>query len=156
MKTHGLKGEVTLNMSHDAPEIIVKSVLVLEQKTGLVPYFVENIAVNGARVFIKLEDVNTIGQSALLKGCSVFIEKSKRPKLKRGEFYDDELVGFEVWDKTYGHLDQVVQIINQGLNRLLEVGKKSILIPVNSPFIKAISKSKKKIDVELPEGFIDI
>jgi len=30
------------------------------------------------------------------------------------------------------------------------------MIPVNGPFIKSISKAKKKIQVELPEGFLEI
>jgi 16S rRNA processing protein RimM len=33
---------------------------------------------------------------------------------------------------------------------------KEVLIPVNSPFITSINKSKKKISVNLPEGFLDI
>lgn len=156
MKTHGLKGEVTLNLSPDSPEIAVKNVLIVEQKSGLVPYFVENISINGNKVFIKFEGVNTIELAEQIKGCSVFIEKSKRSKLKRGEFYDDELTGFEVWDKSNGNLGQVVQILNQGLSKLLEVGEKGILIPVNGPFIKSISKTKKRIEVELPDGFLEI
>jgi 16S rRNA processing protein RimM len=30
------------------------------------------------------------------------------------------------------------------------------MIPVNSPFIKRVNKSKKVITVSLPEGFLDI
>ena len=156
MKTHGLKGEVTLNLSPDAPELTVKDVLMVEQMGGHVPFFVQQISINGNKVFLKLEDVNTFEQASQLKGCSVFIEKSKRPKLKRGEFYDDELDGFEVVDKTHGNLGHVSQIISQGLSRLLEVGDKNLLIPINGPFIISISKTKKKIDVDLPEGFLEI
>ena len=156
MKTHGLKGEVTLNLSQDAPEIAVKDVLIVEQKSGLVPYFTESVSENGLKAFIKFEGVNTIDQSNELKGCSVFIDKSKRPKLKRGEYYDDELTGFSVLDKAQGNLGKVTGIISQGLNRLLEVGEQGLLIPLNGPFITSVSKAKKKIEVELPEGFLDI
>jgi 16S rRNA processing protein RimM len=156
MKTHGLKGEVTLNLSPDSPELIGVNVLIIEHKNGLVPHFVESTAFNGNKVFLKLEGVDSIDHSSELKGCSVFIEKSSRPKLKRGEFYNDELIGFQVWDKTNGDLGQVGSIITQGLTKLIEVGERGILIPVNGPFITSISKAKKKIEVELPEGFLDI
>lgn len=156
MKTHGLKGEVTLNLSQDAPEIAVQDVLIVEQKNGLVPYFTESISENGLKAFIKFEGVNSLDQSTELKGCSVFIDKSKRPKLKRGEYYDDELTGFSVLDKLHGDLGPVTGIISQGLNRLLEVGDRGLLIPLNGPFITSVSKAKKKIEVELPEGFLDI
>jgi 16S rRNA processing protein RimM len=156
MKTHGLKGEVTLNLAPDAPELSVKDVLMVDQNGGHVPFFVQQISINGNKVFLKLEDVNTFEQASQLKGCSIFIEKSKRPKLKRGEFYDDELDGFEVVDKTHGSLGSVTKIISQGLSRLLEVGERNLLIPINGPFITSISKTKKKIEVELPEGFLEI
>lgn len=156
MKTHGLKGEVTLNLLPDAPEIMAQDVLMVEKKTGMVPYFTESISENGLKAFIKFEGVNSIEQSSQLKGCSVFIDKGKRPKLKRGEYYDDELTGFSVSDKTHGRLGLVTGIISQGLNRLLEVGERGLLIPIKGPFITSVSKSKKKIEVELPEGFLDI
>ncbi len=156
IKTHGLKGEVTLNLSPDSPELAANEVLIFEQKGGLVPYFIQQISANGSKVFIKLDGVNSFEHASQLKGCSIFIEKSLRPKLKRGEFYDDELTGFEVWDERGGNLGQVSQVISQGLIKLLEVGEKSVLIPMNGPFIKSISKGKKKIQVELPEGFLEI
>jgi 16S rRNA processing protein RimM len=155
MKTHGLKGELTLNLSADAPELSVGDTLMIEQ-VSLVPYFVERLSGNGAKVFVKFEGVNSIEEATALKGCSIFIEKSKRPKLKRGEFYDDELIGFQVIDSTHGNLGTVNQINTQGLNKLLEIGEKGILIPLNGPFIQSISKSKKQIAVELPEGFLEI
>jgi 16S rRNA processing protein RimM len=156
MKTHGLKGEVTLNLSAGSPELFAQSVLMIEQNDGLVPYFIQDISYNGGKAFLKLEDVDTFEKATQLKGCSIFIEKSNRPKLKRGEYYDDELDGFEVTDKTHGTLGPVNQIISQGLSRLLDVGEKGILIPMNGPFIKSISKTKKRIEVELPEGFLEI
>jgi 16S rRNA processing protein RimM len=155
MKTHGLKGEVTLKLNPDSPEIEPQSVLMVELETGQVPYFVEQASYKGNQVFVKLEEVNSIEQSEQLKGRSIFIEKTSRPKLKRGEFYDDEMVGMEVWDGEV-NLGVVGQVINQGFTRFLEVGERNVLIPINGPFIKSISKTKKRIEVELPEGFLDI
>jgi 16S rRNA processing protein RimM len=155
-KTHGLKGEVTFQLSADAPEPEVGLVLMFEKNGVIVPHFVKEISINGVKAFVKLEDVNTFEAAEQLKGSSLYIEKSKRPKLKRGEFYDDELVGFSVYDATAGLLGKVNQIESQGLNKLLDVGDKNVLIPVNGPFITSIAKAKKRIDVELPEGFLDI
>jgi 16S rRNA processing protein RimM len=52
----------------------------------------------------------------------------------------------------------VVQVEQAGPNKLLAIDHngKEVLIPVNGPFIKGINKSKKKITVTLPEGFLDI
>jgi 16S rRNA processing protein RimM len=155
-KTHGLKGELTLNMNDDAPELAIGDVVMIEQGSGLVPQFISALSGHSAKMIVKFEGVDTLEQATALKGCSIFIEKSKRPKLKRGEFYDDELIGFSVYDAAHGLLGKVNQIENQGANKLLDVGEKNVLIPVNGPFITSISKSKKRIEVELPEGFLDI
>ena len=155
-KTHGLKGEVTFQLATDAPDPEVGQVLMFEKNGAVVPHFVKEISINGAKAFVKLEDSNTFEAAEQLKGNSIYLEKSKRPKLKRGEFYDDELIGFAVYDTEAGELGIVNRVENQGLNKLLDVGEKNLLIPVNGPFITSISKAKKRIDVELPEGFLEI
>jgi 16S rRNA processing protein RimM len=45
-----------------------------------------------------------------------------------------------------------------GSNRFLVVDylAKEVMIPVNSPFIKTINKTRKQISVSLPEGFLDL
>lgn len=155
MKTHGLKGEVTIKLYPDAPKISPQDVLMIELDSDHVPYFVENISLKNNQAFVKFEDVHSIEQSEVLKGKSIFIAKTKRPKLRKGEYYDDELIGLNVWEgeETLGY---VTQVVHQGPARFIEVGEKSVLIPINGPFIKTISKTKKKIEVELPEGFLDI
>ncbi len=64
----------------------------------------------------------------------------------------------EVHDENAGSLGKVTGIVDAGTNKLLVIheGDKEVLIPVNGPFITSINKSKKKISVDLPEGFLDI
>jgi len=156
-KTHGLKGEVTAVFTEPIELDTVESVFI-ELEGSLVPYFIHSFSDRGDKAFIKFDDVNTPEQAAALKGSTLFLNKSVRPSLKRGEFYNDEVVGFSVDDETLGTLGPVKQVIESGLNRLLEVDHqgKEVLIPINSPFIKSVNKSKKLIKVHLPEGFLSI
>ena len=156
-KTHGLKGEVTAVFTEPIELDTVESVFI-ELEGSLVPYFIHSFSDRGDKAFIKFDDVNTPEQAAALKGSTLFLNKSVRPSLKRGEFYNDEVVGFSVDDETLGTLGPVIQVIESGLNRLLEVDHqgKEVLIPINSPFIKSVNKSKKLIKVHLPEGFLSI
>ncbi len=64
----------------------------------------------------------------------------------------------EVTDTTLGSLGKITGVIQAGPNKLLAIdyGGREVLIPVNSPFIDAINKSKKQLTVTLPEGFVDI
>jgi len=45
-----------------------------------------------------------------------------------------------------------------GPNRLLVVDydKKEVLIPLNGPFIASVNKTKKRVVVNLPEGFLEL
>jgi 16S rRNA processing protein RimM len=157
-KTHGLKGEVTLAMSSECPDLSKLKSVFIEVNQNLVPFFFETVSEKGDKAFIKFEDVNTIDQANELKGCSLYLQKNERPKLTRGEFYNDEVIGFEVTDKEAGSLGLVSEIYENGPNRFLMIDfqGKEIMIPLNGPFVKSVNKSKKKIGVELPEGFLDI
>ena len=156
-KTHGLKGGVTANFSEAGEFDSLESVFI-EINHSLVPYFIESYSDRGEKGFIKFEDINTLEQADKLKGCSIFLPKTVRPKLKRGDFYNDEVIGYEVEDLHHGFLGDVKEIIESGANRLLSIDRsgKEVLIPVNGPFIKSVNKSKKKIQTELPGGFLDI
>lgn len=156
-KTHGLKGEVTLVLTEAIELESIESVFI-EIRHTLVPYFIEEFSDRQDKVFVKFEEVNNPEQAAQLKGCGIFMEKTWRPKPKRGEFYDDEVIGFSVEDEVTGKLGNITGIMGSGNNRLLQVDQegKEILIPVNSPFIISVNRTKKRIGVSLPEGFLEI
>jgi 16S rRNA processing protein RimM len=156
-KTHGLQGEVTIVVTESVPLQKTTTVL-LEVKGALVPYFIERISDRGDKAFIKLEDVDTPEQAKAIKGCSLYLPKKERPQLDRGEFYNDEVIGFEVEDEKLGLLGEIREVVQIGPNRLLAINRqaKEILIPIQGPFIQSVNKSKKKVRVDLPEGFLDI
>lgn len=158
-KPHGLKGEVTV-LLEDAPAEwdSLKTIFLLADNSQLVPYFIEQISVRGTKAFLKFEDIDTPEAAADISKHELYLPKSERPKSGRGEFYDDEVTGFEVSDDTHGLLGTVAGVEMSGINRLLVVKneEREILIPINSPFITNINKTKKKISVNLPDGFLDI
>jgi len=159
MKPHGLKGEVTISLDPNAyADWENLKTIFIEKKSLLVPYFIQHISVRNDKAFVKLEDVDTPEYAALLKGGSLYLPKKERPKPAKGEFYSEEVIGFEVTDQELGVLGMILDVEQAGPNRflILNYNKKEIMIPVNGPFITSINKSKKKISVSLPEGFLDI
>jgi 16S rRNA processing protein RimM len=159
MKPHGLKGQVTISLDPEAPEDLtaIETVFV-ESHERLLPYFIEAISLKGSKAFLKLEEVNTPEEAQKISKSAIYLPKSSRPKSGRGEFYDDEVIGFEVLDSEFGSLGKITEIIQAGPNKLLSVNYhgKEVLVPLNSPFIDGINKSRKKITVTLPEGFLEI
>ena len=162
VKTHGLKGEVTIAINgysiEDLASIQKIHPLFIEIDKRLVPYFIQSISASGTKAIVKFDDVNSVEDASKLVKRSLYLSKEVRPKAQRGEFYDDEIVHFNVTDEEVGPLGQIVEVVQAGPNRLLSLNYegREVLIPVNSPFIKRINKSKKLITVNLPEGFLDI
>jgi 16S rRNA processing protein RimM len=158
LKPHGLKGEVTISIDSDAPDMTEIESVFIEKDNRLIPYFIELISVRDNKAFVKFEDIDSPEAAKLISKHALYLPKSSRPKTGRGEFYDDEVIGFTVEDETAGNLGNVREVMSAGLNRLLVVMRedKELLIPVNGPFIISINKSKRKITVNLPEGFLDI
>ena len=159
MKPHGLKGSVTLSLDPEFPdENTALDTLFVEQQKRLVPYFIESISVRGDKAFVKFEEIDTPESANAISKSPVYLPKEMRERSGRGAFYDDEVIGFELADAELGVLGKIIEVVAAGPNRLLSVdyNGKEILIPVNGPFIKSINKTKKKILVSLPDGFLDI
>jgi len=158
LKPHGLKGEVTLSLDPEAPDFAELKSLFIEKEKRLIPHFIESVSLRGDKAFVKFEDIDTIEGASDITKCAVYLPKTSRVKSGKGEFYDDEVIGFEVTDSDAGILGNVTEVTSAGPNKLLAIDYKGkeVLIPVNSPFITSINKSKRKISVTLPEGFLEI
>ncbi len=158
-KAHGLKGEVSVYLLPDAPEHFNETTAIfLKIKGSLVPYIIEGLSLKHDRAFLKLEDVDNKEAADLLKGTELYLPTEQRPELPKGEFYNEELIGFEVSDAKMGKLGQVSEVQQSGLSRLLAVSHqdREVLIPLNTPLIVSINMNNRTISVNLPEGYLDI
>ena len=158
-RPHGLKGEVTVVLNVNSPDDMKSGNSLLIEKDGtLVPYFVHQLSLRGEKAFIKFDEVSTYEEAADLNGCALFLPKTTRPILEEGDFYDDEIMHFEVVDDVFGELGTVKDIERAGASRyfLVQFKSKEIMIPAQTPLLKKIDKVKKRIEVNLPDGFLDI
>lgn len=142
----------------DCPELQGLTSVFMEIKGQLVPHFISTVSVKGTKAYLQLEDIRSAEQADQLTGCSLYLSKSDRSPLPKGEFYSDEVIDFDVEDLQAGPLGKVKEVLETGPNRHLIVNYlgKEIMIPIHGPFIKNVVKTKKRIVVELPDGFLDI
>ncbi len=84
VKTHGLKGEVTISLNgysvDDLASVQKVYPLFIEINNRLVPYFIQSISESGTKAFVKFEDVDTVEDASKLAKRSLYLQKAARAK----------------------------------------------------------------------------
>lgn len=157
-KTHGVKGELTLALIEDIDyEDLNADFLYLDIDNGLVPFYVESYRIKSTKnVLIKLESIDTENRANELCGMAVFVNSDKLNA--QGPLTDADFVGYRVFDKNKGYIGKIkgaLEIVNNPLFALDFEGKE-ILFPINTDFIITTDDAEKTLQVDLPEGLIDL
>ncbi|MFD2568727.1 ribosome maturation factor RimM [Pseudotenacibaculum haliotis] len=160
VKKHSFKGEVVIKLDTDEPELYrnMESVFV-DLGNNLVPFFIEKSSLSkGTMLRVKFDDVNTEDEADMIVRSGIYLPLDLLPKLEGNKFYFHEVIGFKVIDAVYGEVGVVVNINDTAAQPLFEIeqGEKEIFIPLIDDFIKKIDRENKEIQVETPEGLIDL
>jgi 16S rRNA processing protein RimM len=159
IRTHGYKGGLKAVLDVDEPrEYKELDVVFVDMKGQLVPWMVENIHLEQNKANIKLKDLNTQEAAEKLVHHAMYLPVELLPKLRGNKFYYHEVIGFKVHDESRGDLGVVDRVIELTNNPLLAVlyKEKEILLPINDDIIIKVDRKKKLIEVNAPEGLVDI
>ena len=160
IKAHGYKGEVQVDIYLEDSEVLknMESVFV-EINQKLVPFFMEEIRLGEKRAIIKFEDVDSEEDVKYLLKRYIFIPLEE---LGEEESEDDlayaGLIGFKVVDNRSGELGVIEDFIERTGQDLLIMNYqgKEILIPVDPTIIVKVQPGKRTLQVDLPEGLLEI
>lgn len=159
-KLHGFKGEVSLFFDVTNPNDYASLDAVFIDLNGLLtPFFVENIKLNNkgfARV--KFEGVNSENEAKVLLRKELFLPLSILPSLGDKNFYDHEIVGFEVVDELEGNCGVVKEVLDYKVNPLIQLtfNDKEILLPLIDGLVQKVDRKNKKLYVSAPQGLIQL
>ena len=159
VKTHGLKGEVTLRIDNEQfDEIEELNYFLLDINDRLIPYFIENIGYHSHKSFILFQDLKTLEAAAQLVGTAVYLPLDLLPEKEGNDFYSHEVVDFLVIDEEKGELGKVQEIIEYPTQSLIQIciNGKEVLIPIHDDIIKDVDRDGKKILIKAPNGLIDM
>ena len=120
---------------------------------------VEKTWVHGDHVIFKFSGVDTISDAERLAGADVSIPIVERLPAGEDEYYRSDLIGCEVWDEQGRRLGIVADWQETGGTPLVEVRTaegKELLIPFARAIFTHIDLDRKRIDVSLPEGLLDL
>ena len=159
-KTQGFKGGLLafLDVDNTSDYTNLESVLV-DLNGVLTPFFIDDLQLKDKNfVYLKLEDVDDRDAAVILSNKDLYLPLTELPDLGDDHYYLHELNGMKVVDKQAGELGAVDSVLDYSTNPLLQVinGSHEILIPLNDDFVIKVDKASKTIEVDLPEGLIEV
>lgn len=111
------------------------------------------------RWVLKFEGVDSISAAEELRGWKVQIPEEELGPPPEGEYYLGDLVGCRIVDIATGReIGTVEDVLEPGGSLLLEVSGAGgeILIPFVDEICREVSREKREIRVELPEGLEEL
>ncbi len=160
-KSHGLEGFVTIFLDSDFPENYyqMESIL-LEQHGELVPFFIDDHKESShpQKVHFLFEDIESLEDAKTLIGCKLFLPSEVLPELKDNQFYYHEIIGFVLKDSVLGELGPIDQVFENTGNDFFAIkfNNKEVLVPIEDAFILEVNRTEKYIEMQLPEGLLDL
>lgn len=159
LKTKGLKGEMQMYVDFDNLDAIDFNAIFIEISGKLAPFFVESVKYShNGHAYLYLEDVDTIEKAAALVRKDIYLPNKLKPVKGEEEFTLFDLVGFTAIDDNEGELGEItdVQEFPQQLIATIDFNGKEVLFPLNEETITGIDVVKEIINIDLPEGLLDI
>lgn len=154
------KGEVVIKLDTDEPELYkeMESVYV-DLGNNLVPFFIEKSSLHkGNQLRVQFEDVYSEEDADAILKSGIYLPLDLLPKLDGDKFYFHEVIGFKVVDVNFGEVGVIVHINDKAAQPLFEIDRegKEIFIPMIDDFIKKLDRKNKTIEVDTPEGLIEL
>jgi 16S rRNA processing protein RimM len=133
---HGLKGEVKIYLYGLAENFKNYKNLYLGEEKLKLNFSIKRIA-SDRQLIISLENSDSRESAEDLRDELIYVEKSQLEKLKKGQFYNFELIGLELLNHEGKQIGEVLDMVNHG-------GGDNLLLKFNNgkeeeyPFTKEI------------------
>jgi 16S rRNA processing protein RimM len=162
LKTHGLRGEVSIFLDVDYPEDYENLDLILLNIEGkLTAFEVEQVRLlpnKPKNALLKLAGIDKIEETEAIIGETIYLPLSVLPQLGEKQFYFHEVIGFQVVDENLGKLATIENVYSFAEGSLLVMfyKGKEVLIPINDETILRVDRQNKIMQVCLPDGLLDV
>jgi len=160
-KLHGFKGEVSFFLDVTDPNEYTKlDSVFIDINEQLTPFFVQSFQLK-PRGFaaVKLEGVDSENDAKVLMRKNLYLPLTELPELTGIQFYDHEVVGFEVIDATFGPVGILETIVDLPVNPLIQIKNsngKEVLIPFVKNLVQEVDRKNRILKVKAPDGLIAI
>jgi len=152
-RTHGVKGEIVMEVLTDFPEKIIKGKDVFIGPRH-VEYQVRSVRSHGQKLLISFEGLNDCDEVSILRNQNVMIKTEDASQLPEGEYYHHEIIGMQVVEENGNPVGTVQEILVTGANDVYVVTQENggeVLLPAIHDVIINIDKKNGRMTVKLPE-----
>lgn len=125
----------------------------------MVPYFVDTIKLQkNSTAYLNLEDVDHIDKAQVIVKKKVYLPNDKMPERDPDDFRYTDLIGYLVIDENEGELGEITQVqeLPQQFMASVDFNGQELLFPLNDDLILGIDAEEQVLEVELPEGLVDL
>jgi 16S rRNA processing protein RimM len=155
-RTHGLHGELLMEVYTDFPERLLPGVIVyLGQEHRRL--HIRSLRFHDQLLLIAFDDYHDAESAAELRNQLVYVRAADRPPLPDGEYYHHQLLGLNVVSNDGRYLGVLTQILDTGANDvyvvLSETGSE-LLLPAIESVILDIDLERGEMRVHLLPGIL--
>lgn len=154
VNTHGLDGQIKLNMYTENLDDIKKYNIYLEKGKVFEKLNVLEIKKHKNQIILKIEDIDNFEKAESLKNKYVYIKDSEmREKnvLNKNEYFIKDLIGLEVLDEDLnkiGILKDVLELYTD-VYVIERENKKDLLVPAIKQYVKEINIKENIMKIKL-------
>ena len=158
VKSHGVKGEVAVEVTTDEPEVrfAVGEVLTGRQAGKERELTIKTVRAHQQRLLVSFEEVPDRTQADSLRGMKFFAAPLEREE-ESDEYYDHELIGLNVLHDD-AQAGTVAGIMDTPNRKILEIDYqgKEVLVPFVMEFVPEIDLDEGYLVITPPEGLLDV
>ncbi len=152
-RTHGVKGEIVMEVMTDFPEkILPGNIVYIGSKQQ--PYEVASVRPTADKILISFKGFTDCDQVSILRNQIVSIKTEDANQLPEGEFYHHEIIGMTVVEEDGSLVGTIGEILVTGANDVYIINKENgeeLLLPAIRDAVRSIDRSSRKMVVRLPE-----
>ena len=159
-RAHGIKGQVTVEVRTDEPELrLAPGAVLMTDPPSTGPLTITDGRVHSGRLLLSFEGVrDRTGAEALRNTLLIAeIDPEEVPEDPE-EFYDHQLVGLDVVTESgepIGELAEVVHLPSQDLFLVRRPDGREVMIPFVVQIVPEIDLENQRVVVTPPPGLID-
>jgi 16S rRNA processing protein RimM len=159
-KTQGRHGEVAVELHSDIPDRFHADLKLsaLGKDGERREVLVDDVWPHKGDLVLKFAGIDSMSEAETLIGCELQVPRSERAGLEPGWTYISDLVGCVVFDgsREVGLVRDVQFGAGEAPLLLVTAGDKEHEIPYAEAFLKSVDLEGKQIQMQLPEGLLEV